>query len=103
MDAARRGWPIQLRSVAPDRLATLIASYRETLASAGHSESIVRDCLRWLVVAVDVPAELVGGELKTLLSEIERSGASEIRLDLAPGVSLDELAAAVEAKPARSV
>jgi alkanesulfonate monooxygenase SsuD/methylene tetrahydromethanopterin reductase-like flavin-dependent oxidoreductase (luciferase family) len=101
-DAARRGWPIQLRGVAPERLAPLIASYRATLASAGHSESTVHDCLRWLVVVVEVPGELSADRLASLLRDVERSGAAEVRVDPTPGVSLDELTAALRPNLARS-
>jgi len=101
LDAARRGWPIQLRGVAPDRIAALIASYRETLTSAGHSESTVQDCLHWLVVSVDV-TDLPADRLTPLLRDVERHGASEVRLDPPPGVSVDELAATLKLNPARS-
>jgi hypothetical protein len=102
IDAGRRGWPIQLRGVDTERVAPLIASYRETLASAGYSESTVNGSLSWLVVVAEVPRTLDRDHLAAVRDVAERCGASELRLDPAPDVSLDELAAALELTPARS-
>jgi alkanesulfonate monooxygenase SsuD/methylene tetrahydromethanopterin reductase-like flavin-dependent oxidoreductase (luciferase family) len=102
VDAARRGWPIQLRDLATESIPGLIACYRQTLDSAGHSESTVQECLRWLVVAVEVMPALRQADLASLRREIDRAGASELRLDPAPGLSLAELTAALKPSGARS-
>jgi alkanesulfonate monooxygenase SsuD/methylene tetrahydromethanopterin reductase-like flavin-dependent oxidoreductase (luciferase family) len=100
IDAARRGWPIQLRGLDTERVPALIARYRETLTSADHSESTVEECLRWLVVAVELTSLKV--DLTSLIRNLERSGVAELRLDPPPGLDVEELTATLKPDTARS-
>jgi alkanesulfonate monooxygenase SsuD/methylene tetrahydromethanopterin reductase-like flavin-dependent oxidoreductase (luciferase family) len=94
-DAARRGWPVQLRCADAERASALIGSYRETLASAGHSDSTMTECLQWLAVAAEVSATFLKGQLARFLRRLHGCGVAEVRLDPAPGVSCDDLIRAV--------
>jgi alkanesulfonate monooxygenase SsuD/methylene tetrahydromethanopterin reductase-like flavin-dependent oxidoreductase (luciferase family) len=84
-DAARRGWGVQLRGAHTDALARL---YRDTLTRSGHSSSTVEECLRWLVAVTRVTAHTnIAAETRRLSD----AGVAEVRLDAAPGVSINNL------------
>jgi alkanesulfonate monooxygenase SsuD/methylene tetrahydromethanopterin reductase-like flavin-dependent oxidoreductase (luciferase family) len=45
--SAERGWPIFMGRFAPERTGHQWQLYRETLSAAGHSPSILQECLHW--------------------------------------------------------
>jgi alkanesulfonate monooxygenase SsuD/methylene tetrahydromethanopterin reductase-like flavin-dependent oxidoreductase (luciferase family) len=87
-DAARRGWPLLLRDVDAEDAESLFSSYRTALASAGHSRSIIDACLRRTVVRTPVTQS---SDIAALAREYEIAGAAELRLDLAPDISLGDV------------
>jgi alkanesulfonate monooxygenase SsuD/methylene tetrahydromethanopterin reductase-like flavin-dependent oxidoreductase (luciferase family) len=74
-DAARRGWLIQLRVTSLAHARQLMDSYREALASAGHSARVVDDCLDGVTV-------VVGESSSVSVSELRTSGVAEARFDI---------------------
>lgn len=44
----RRGWPVMVGRLAPDRMARLTRVYREALESAQHTSETIRWCLQWM-------------------------------------------------------
>jgi alkanesulfonate monooxygenase SsuD/methylene tetrahydromethanopterin reductase-like flavin-dependent oxidoreductase (luciferase family) len=45
--SANRGWPVFTGRFTPERTGHQWQLYRETLAKAGHSPSVVQECLEW--------------------------------------------------------
>jgi alkanesulfonate monooxygenase SsuD/methylene tetrahydromethanopterin reductase-like flavin-dependent oxidoreductase (luciferase family) len=80
-DAARRGWPVQLRVNSVEDARRLVETYRQALASSGHTARTVEDCLNGLVVVIGERVAYNRGELEAL-------GLAELRLDLPLGDAL---------------
>ena len=86
MDAARRGWPVQVRGAAE-----LCKTYRRVLMSAGHAESTVDECSTWLTGVVDVCTATGASERMARVRQFVDAGAARIRFDLAAGVTIDDV------------
>lgn len=84
IDAARRGWSVQLRGPRPR---TLAEAYRNELIRHAHPNSTLDECLRWLVVVLPVASV----DVQPVLNGWEELGVAEVRLDPLPGVQLDQL------------
>jgi alkanesulfonate monooxygenase SsuD/methylene tetrahydromethanopterin reductase-like flavin-dependent oxidoreductase (luciferase family) len=91
-NAARRGWSVQLRVKDLEQARELVETYREVLASSGHTPRTVEDALDHLAVVHDVAL----GPLDTeLLRDLEGLGVAEVRVKAADGVPLQTLFGAV--------
>ena len=91
VDVARRGWPVQLRASELEQARRLTEVYRTELLSADHSPATVDECLRWLVVVVEVTPDSRESERARWRSQLTECGVAEIRLDPAPGASIEQL------------
>jgi hypothetical protein len=79
---------VQLDVASVEQTRALAASYRAALAATGHPAAATRRCLDWLVGSVVVDT------LDTLAQQVaafEATGVAELRLDLAPGVRVEDL------------
>jgi alkanesulfonate monooxygenase SsuD/methylene tetrahydromethanopterin reductase-like flavin-dependent oxidoreductase (luciferase family) len=48
VEFARRGWPVMVGRLAPERMGHLTRVYREALETAGHSPETIRWCMQWM-------------------------------------------------------
>jgi alkanesulfonate monooxygenase SsuD/methylene tetrahydromethanopterin reductase-like flavin-dependent oxidoreductase (luciferase family) len=101
VDAACRGWAVQLLTADLEHVPVLISQYRGTLISAGHPESTLEECLRWLTVVVQMTSG-AASDVSALLRELGNRGAAQVRLDLAPDVSFDDVLPALRSLAVRS-
>lgn len=86
LDAARRGWPVQVRDL------RLLHVYRSGLASADLPEPVVSECVERLTVCATVRAPL---EIGPLVRQFEPYAVAELRLDPAPGTLIDDVLASL--------
>jgi alkanesulfonate monooxygenase SsuD/methylene tetrahydromethanopterin reductase-like flavin-dependent oxidoreductase (luciferase family) len=91
-NAAQKGWSVQLRVDDLEQVRDLVETYREVLASSGHTARTVEDTLDHLAVVHDVALGPVDTDL---IRDLEGCGVAEVRLEAARGVPPQALFEAV--------